>query len=87
MHEDDDTMPRQHEVRAPRKVAAVKTEAKSESMHHATDGEFRARMARSNPGHHPAASFGFDDVSHRPMIADSVDHVRDHSRSVQGRDP
>jgi len=75
VHEDDDAMPWQHEVWPSRKIAAVKPEAESKRMDEAADGEFRARVARSNPGHHPAAAFGIDDISHRPMIADSVDQV------------
>ena len=54
VHENDGTVPRQHDVGRAGQVAAVKAEAEAEAVQDAADDQFGLRVPAPNARHHAA---------------------------------
>lgn len=59
---------REHQVGPPGDLLGVEAVTKAEPVKGLPDREFRLRITRSDPGHHPAAGFGVNDVGHELSV-------------------
>jgi hypothetical protein len=64
MHENDLATAREHKVRPPRKVLAMKPVAVAKSVHDPTHDPFRSRVLAPDAGHAFASCFGREGVGH-----------------------
>lgn len=64
MHENRQSMPRQHEVRSAGEVALMKSEAKPERVDQTPDNEFGSGVVLADPTHLSAALKGREMVRH-----------------------
>ena len=64
VHEDGQTVFREHQVRAPGEVLALQAEAQAHPVSDAADRQFGSRVASTNPCHQLASSVLVYDVGH-----------------------
>lgn len=62
----------QHNIRLPRQVFRMKPKTKAGSMEQTSDEDFRLGVCPADAGHHPAAGFGRNSVSHVRLRRDGV---------------
>lgn len=66
VHEDDDLVFRQHEIRLAEYSLGMEPIAKAQRMQGPPEGQFRLRILSADPGHHPGTGLAVDDVGHLP---------------------
>lgn len=65
MNEDHAAIPRQYDIRIPRKRPVMQPEPHSETVQPLPDNEFRSSILAADTGHHAASGSRIDNVCHQ----------------------